>query len=228
MRNIVGSLLLTCIPLLADFYPPTMESSVASANQKSLTLSRPLPVSGMSGAIVHRFAPTQSAITGYLRYEGGRNGVLVDNEPITHEELPSVKQKAHAGDKVIGGYLYNTILILAPDADSYARIVESAEKNWIHPDLYAMFLSREGDQVPTKENLQQFANEYQIGLVYIVQKNRAVLYDPISRKIVAQKPASKLPAKGQFPFFMRLDKIESGWFSKDAKGEYYQLAESIR
>jgi len=228
MRSIIVAFIISCVPLLADFYPRTMQSSVTGIKGKSISLSKGFPANGMSGIVIHNFGKDLQAITSYLRYNGGKSASLINNEPILHDELPAVKPKVRIHDKVIGGYLYNNILLLAPDANTYARITASANKNWIHPDLYAMFLSREGDQYPTKENLQKFANEYQVGLIYIVQRNKAVLYDPISRHYVSQKAVSGLPAKGQTPFYMRIGKIKAGWFSKKAHGTYYQLMKSIR
>jgi len=131
------------------------------------------------------------------------------------------------GDTVIGGYLYNNILLLAPDADTYAKIVDTYHKNWIHPDLFALYLSTEGDEKVTRENLSDFAKKYQIGLVYIVRKNTAVLLDPVSGKIVSGKTVSNLPAKGQYPFYMHFEKLESGWFGGEAKGDYYHMMSTL-
>ena len=221
MRIVLSALLLSIVPLMAGFYPSTVQSSVAVISQKNIVLKRPLPAKGMSAIIMHRYGKDLRAITSYMRYDGSNRGQLITNEPIDHGDLPSVKPKVRAGDKVIGGYLYKNILLLAPDANTYAKITKSADKNWIHPDIFAMFLSKEGDQIPTQENLQKFANEYQVGLIYIVQRGKALLYDPISKRYVSQKALSGLPAKGQFPFYMRLGKIESGWFSREKKGDYY-------
>ncbi len=216
------------VPLLADFYPPTVQSSVTSIKKSNITLSQGFSAKGMSGAVIHNYGDNLEAITSYLRYEGGKRAKSIMNEPITHDQLPTVKPKVHSRDKVIGGYLYKNILLLAPDANTYARITASANKNWIHPDLFAMFLSQEGDQFPNKDNLQKFANEYQVGLIYIVQRGKAKLYDPISQRYVAQKALAGLPAKGKFPFYTRLGKIEASWFSREATGTYYQLMGNIK
>jgi hypothetical protein len=228
MRIVLSLLFLTFSLLQADFFPPTVQSSVVGAKGNTIVLSRGFPAKGMSGIIIHNFGENLQAITSYIRYNGGKSAAMISNEPIAHDELPTVKPKVRVNDKVIGGYLYDNVLLLAPDANTYARITRESDKNWIHPDLYAMFLSREGDQIPTRKNLKKFANEYQVGLVYIVQKNKAVLYDPISQRYVSQKAISGLPAKGQFPFYMRLGKIKAGWFSKKAKGSYYQMMKAIR
>jgi len=228
MRVFAFAFIISITSLMADFYPPTVQSSIASIKNNSITLTRGFPAKGMSGIIMHNYGHDLTAITSYLKYRGNNKATWILNDPITHDELPAVKPKVRVNDKVIGGYLYRNILLLAPDANTYAKIIGSANKNWVHPDLYAMFLSQEGDQYPTQENLEKFANEYQVGLIYIVQRGKALLYDPVSKHYVSQKALSGLPAKGQAPFYTRLGKIKAGWFSKKSKTGYYQLMKSIR
>jgi hypothetical protein len=228
MRALIFALVFSAAPLLAGFFPATVKSTVTGVKGNTVTISSPMPARGMSAIVMHNFGKDLQGITGYLRYLSGNKAVMIYDEPIKHNELPAIKPKIRVGDKVTGGYLYGNILLLAPDANTYARITSSSEKNWIHPDLFAMFLSREGEQYPTKKNLRQFANEYQVGLIYIVKKGKAVLYDPISERYVSQKSMSGLPAKGQFPFYMRLGKIKASWFSRKAKGTYYGLMERIK
>ncbi len=146
MRAIAITFLLSMIPLMADFYPSTAHSTITAVKQNSVTLKRGFPAKGMSAVIMHNYGNDLKTITSYMRYDGGNRGTLVENEPILHKELPAVKPIVGVGDKVIAGYLYKNILLLAPDAKTYAKITNSAKKNWVHPDLYAMFLSQEGDQ----------------------------------------------------------------------------------
>jgi len=119
------------------------------------------------------------------------------------------------------------VLLLAPDANTYAKIVSSHTKKWIHPDLFALYLSVEGEEKPTKENLAIFAKKYQVGLIYIVRKNSAVLLDPISGKIVSRKSMENLPKKGTFPFYMRFKSLDSGWFGSSIEGDYYKTMKSL-
>ncbi len=231
MRNILFISLLSSFiatSLTADFYPSSQTSEVKSFNGNKITLTKPFSHKGMSGIVIHNFGSELQAISNYITYQGRNSATTVGFEPILHQELPAVKPKVRVKDKIIGGYLYNNILLLAPDFDTYNRITSSAKKNWIHPDLYAMFLSKIGNQIPTKFNLLKFSSEYQVGLIYIVQRGKGVLYDPISARYVSSTNLSGLPAKGQFPFYMRLGKIESGWFSRDAIGTYYNTVGNIR
>ncbi len=225
----IALLALLSIPLFAGFFPQTVHTSIKSVNGKTITLNSNFPLKGMSGAVIHNYGNDLSAITSRITQTSNGQAILIDADVIDHEALPSIKTAVAPKDKVIGGYLYNNILLLAPDADTYAKITTSKQKKWIHPDLFAVYLSVIGDDIPTKENLASFAKKFQIGLIYIVRKDSAVLLDPISGKIVGQKNMAGLPQKGQFPFYMRLQSLESGWFGGSSKssGNYYNTMQSI-
>ncbi len=224
------SLLLSLLTssLFANFFPSSVTRSVSYADGKEIKLSKPFPVNGMSGIVIHNFGNQLEAITGYIEQTAADGkSKLVAKEIIHHDELPSIKTPVSKGDKVIGGYLYDTVLLLAPDADTYAHITQHTAKHWIHPDLFAMFLSKEGDAYPTRENLAKFAKEYQVGLIYIIRKNSAVLLDPLSGKIIAKRTFKGAPKKAQYPFFMRFDSFKTGIFSKSGEGDYYQTMERL-
>ena len=226
----IALITLISLPLFAGFFPQTVHTSIKSVNGNTVTLNSKFPLNGMSGVVIHNYGHDLTAITSRLTQTSSKGqAMLLDAAVIDHDALPSIKTSVSPKDKVIGGYLYSNVLLLAPDADTYAKITSSKQKTWIHPDLFAVYLSVVGDDIPTKENLASFAKKFQIGLIYIVRQNTAVLLDPISGKIVGQKNMSGLPKEGHFPFYMRLQSLESGWFGKDesAKGNYYNTMQSI-
>ncbi len=224
----IALMILTALPLFAGFFPSTVHTSVSSIGQESIKLRSSLPVTGMSAVVVHDYGNELKAVTSYITQTSSDGSAkFLTKEIIPHEELPTIKTNITVGDQVIGGYLYQTILLLAPDANTYAKITSSHNKLWVHPDHFALFLSKEGEKYPTKENLSKFAKEYQVGLIYIVRNGSAVLLDPISGQIVGKKAMTSLPAQGKYPFFMRFKQIEGGWFSKEGTGNYYQSMESI-
>jgi len=227
MRKIALMALLS-LPIFAGFFPQTVHTSVKSVNNNTITLSKKFPINGMSGVVIHNYGNDLTAITTRLTQTSDGSVSLVNTNILHHENLPTIKTAIAPKDKVIGGYLYENVLLLAPDADTYAKITSQHNKTWIHPDLFALYLSVEGEDKPTKENLSHFARKYQIGLIYIVRKNSAVLLDPISGKIVSQKSMKGLPAQGAFPFYMRFEQIDSSWFgSDDVKGNYYDTMQSL-
>lgn len=226
----IAFIALISVPLFAGFFPQTVHTSIKSVNGNAITLNSKFPINGMTGAVIHNYGNDLTAITSRLTQTSSKGeAVLLDADVIDHEALPSIKTAVSPKDKVIGGYLYNNVLLLAPDAETYAKITSSNKKKWIHPDLFFTYLAVVRDDLPSKENLASFAKKFQIGLIYIVRKNDAVLLDPISGKIVGQKNMVGLPQKGKFPFYMRLNAIESGWFggSSETVGNYYNLMQSI-
>lgn len=217
----------TALPLFAGFFPSSVHTTVTNMSGQNISMSSPFPVNGMSGIVIHNYGNNIKAITSRVIQTSKGHAKLAGNDVIQHDNLPTIKTAVSRGDKVIGGYLYSNVLVLAPDATTYARVTAASNKTWIHPDLYALYLSQEGEGTPSRENLADFAKKYHVGLVYIIKKGSAVLLDPISGKYVGKKGVSGLPAKAQFPFFMRFDKIDTGWFSKSASGTYYNLMETL-
>jgi len=228
MRKI-ALLAFSALPLLAGFFPTTIQTSIADVKEKNVILKSAFPVNGMSGIVIHNYGNEVEAITDQVvQIASDGTAKLLHTTIIHHDKLPTIKTAPSKNDKIIGGYLYNNVLLLAPDAETYAKITSSYnKKNWIHPDLYAVYLSEVGEAIPTKENLAAFAKENQIGLICIVKNGSAVLLDPISENIVGEKAMSGLPAQAQYPFYMRFDEIRTGWFSKSSKGDYYKTMEKI-
>ena len=224
----IALITLLSLPLFAGFFPQPVHTSVKSVKENTITLNKKFPVKGMSGVVIHNYGNELTAITSRIAQTStGGSASLVTADIIHHDELPTIKTAVSPKDKVIGGYLYNNVLLLAPDADTYAKIISQHNKTWIHPDLFALYLSVEGEERPTKKNLSAFAREYQVGLIYIVRKNSAVLLDPISGEIVSQKSMKNLPKEGSFPFYMRLQQLDAGWFGSEVKGNYYNTMESL-
>jgi len=226
MRKIAIFLLFS-LPLLAGFFPQTVHTSISKVTKDSVVLKKAFPVNGMSGVVVHRYSDELQAITNRLIQASSTHIKLIEGDIIEHDALPTINTAVKAGDKVIGGYLYSNVLLLAPDAKTYAKVTSKYQKNWIHPDLFALFLANEGDTVPTKENLAKFAKAYQVGLIAIISQNKVKLLDPISGHTIRQKTMGGLPTKGQAPFYMRFDKIDAGWFSKNTTNNYYTIMGTI-
>ena len=224
----IALIALLSLPLFAGFFPQTVHTSVKSVQGNTITLNKKFPINGMSGVVIHNYGNDLKAITSRISQNSSDESVLlVSSDILHHDELPTIKTPVSPKDKVIGGYMYNNVLLLAPDADTYAKIISTHNKKWIHPDLFALYLSNQGEERPTKENLAGFAKKHQVGLVYIVRKNSAVLLDPISGKIVSQKSMTDLPKKGTFPFYMRFKAFDSGWFGSSTEDNYYNTMESL-
>ncbi len=226
MRRLV-LIALMALPLFGGFFPSTTHTKITAIEGEILSLKSALPVTGMSGIVVHNYGNGTQSATSFIEQTAKGHAKVIDKDIIHHDALPTIKTAIAKGDKVIGGYLYNTVLLLAPDAQTYARITSAYHKKWIHPDHFALFLNKLGERQPTKANLLAFAKSYQIGLIAIVKQGSLTLLDPISQKTIATKPLKNLPSEGKSPFFMRFDSLRSGWFSTSKTLPYYQMMEAI-
>jgi len=218
--------ILTAIPLLGGFFPPTVNSSITSVNGNEATISKAFPLNGMSGIVIHNFGNSNQAISSIAIQTSANQVKLIKDDMLGDNKLPRPNTLATKGDRVIGGYLYNNVLVIAPNAQTYQKVVSSASKHWIHPDIYAAFMSREGDSTPTLNNLSQFAHEAQVGLIYIVMRNKAVLLDPISKRVINTQPFTPVGNDIKYPFYMRFKNFKAGLFSNG--GNYYKMVEGIR
>lgn len=225
MSKILISLLFS-LPLLADLFPATMQSTILNTNNNIIQISPPFPVNGMSGIVIHTYKDGSSAATtAGVQNENGLLTIL-DTPLMENGNLPQIATKAIAGDKVIGGYLYDNVLLLAPNQTTYNEITSKYRKNWVSPDNYASFISQKRDGIPTKENLASFAKSYQVGLIAVVKKDSIVIYDPLSQRVITKEPFAT-QTQTQTPFFSNFEKVRTGWFGSTVDDDYYTLMEQI-
>ena len=109
---------LLSLPLLAGFFPKTVHTSIKSVEGKNITLKSAFPIQGMSGVVIHNYGNDLTAITHRITQPSKGKAQLISADVLHHDELPTIKTSAVAGDKVVGGYLYDNVLLLAPDADT--------------------------------------------------------------------------------------------------------------
>ena len=72
MRKIV-LLILTALPLFAGFFPETVQTSISDVKKKSIILSSPFPVNGMSGVVIHKYSKDldETLLTKFLQTQNG-------------------------------------------------------------------------------------------------------------------------------------------------------------
>jgi hypothetical protein len=230
MKKIIFMVLST-IFLIADNMPQKVESSISSIEKDGqITLSKSVP-KGRSGIIIHSYGNGLFAITHRAISLGGDRAEIKKYQALKHENLPTVKTAPQKGDRVVFGSLYNNILLLAPDEQSYSTITKSMKKVWIHPDIYAYFLIKNDETKITLENLKKFAVENQVGLIAIVAKDGIRILDPISSTYLRKLPLNIDISKAQSPFYARFEQIETDIFSMADEKEfpaYYSGIEAIR
>jgi len=227
MRKLI-ILAICSMPLLADFFPPTVEVTVSNVNGNSIELSPALPVTGMSGISVHNYGGAiKAATSSIMQVDDSGKSTILEATLIKKSKLPEIATKIVVGDKVVGGYLYDNVLLLAPNERAYNSFQSKYKKEWIHPDLFGVYISRKGGEASI-DNLEEFAKEYQVGLIAIIMKDSVVLYDPISKKIVAKEANILSDTTVNKPFFTRLNTEAKGFFGGEIDYNYFETMTKIK
>lgn len=133
-------------------------------------------------------------------------------DSISQKYLPTPQSSPAQGDKIIFGSFYNKSIAIAPDQESYNKILSLASNtSFAHIDLLAAFLAKDGINDPKPKHLNEFCNVYSIGLLYILASNGVNVLDCQSFSILEVLPFDKPYIQNtQAPFFSRIVNIDTG------------------
>jgi hypothetical protein len=217
--NKIFVIFLLALSLHANFFPETITTSISKVDNGTIITKQQFAADGMSCAIVHNYGHNIKALAHMCMQKNGKLQ-LIDSEIIPHYNIPTIITEPQIGDTVIGGYLYDNVLLLAPNETIYNELTTKYNKKFIHPDLYALFLLKKEKNKVTKRTLKSFAKRYQIGLVMIVKANELILYDPYSQVVIAKKSYQINNQQFKYPFYTHFKKLDQGWFSNKDNNSY--------
>lgn len=223
-------ILLTTYALMADGLPQRIETTIQSidANGK-IELATAVP-QGMSGIVLHNYGNNLSAITQAVISLGETSATVLPYTALLHENIPTIKTPARAGDKVILGNFYNNALVIAPNENVYNQVTTSYQKTWIHPDAFALDFMKEDESKLTLDNIERFAKANQVGLVLLVAKDRIRVLDPVSKKFLGAIAFTNNANNTMSPFYARFGQMDTSVFGSSNKSyaEYYSAVTSLR
>ena len=218
-------LLLLNYSLFADVLPNRTTTTITSVDAHSVQVEASVP-QGTSGIVIHNYGNNLSAITHIIVTTGDKQATVHPYQDLGDTKLPNIKSGVEKGDKVIFGNFYSNLLLIAPNEEAYRKTKQTLQRNFIHPDVYAMDLIVNGEQQITFNNLKAFAHKNQIGLVLITTKENIMVLDPLSSKYLATLPLTKtLNSTATSPFYARFEQISNGFFGTESNQkflEYYQ------
>jgi len=232
MKKFLLIALSTCTLLMAIDLPQSLESTIQSINKNGKTATISSNVSrGISGIVIHGYGNGLRAITHTVIGQNGSEVKIESYTALAHDNLPSIKSAVQKGDKVIFGNFYNNLMLIAPNEQSYNKITKNMDKNWVHPDLFAMYLISNKENEISFDNIKKFSLENQIGLVLIVGKDKLRVLDPISQSYLSEEHFSASSKKILSPFYARFGQISNNFFGSESKKEfpkYYEGVEAIK
>ena len=170
-------------------------------------------IKGMSGIVIHHFDADHSTIVARAIYQGSDTITFDVYDALAQESLPKPKILPQVGDEVILGYLYDRSLLIAPNLQSYQHYVAAhPDIQWLHPDLFAVELSKARHPIPQKEDFKNFCNKFATGTIHFALKDRVVEADCYTLAPIHRESFPVDQTKVKLPFYSRIKEIESSIF----------------
>ncbi len=128
--------------------------------------------------------------------------------------IPTSNRKAENGDIVILNYLYDTSLIIAPSQDAFsATRAKYRDNNFLHSDLFGAKLKYEGEPLPSKQTIQDYAISQNIGTIFFIIKSKVYIVDTKTFAVLDTDSISyNFVEDERMPFYTRVEKIEKNAF----------------
>lgn len=185
------------------------EAEVVGIKGDTITLNKEF-VKGISGIVVHYYNQKHSAIVATVVSMGKDKAKIVDAKYVHNDRLPDIATPVKLGDTAIMGYLYNRSLLIAPNEATYKDVTTIYPNiDFVNPDLLAFSMMRDGQEMPTRQSIQDYCNQNAIGLVFIVTADMGYFLDVNSFEILSVEPVDSSGSR-MLPFFMRLERIDGG------------------
>ena len=198
---------------MADSLPKTIQTTVRALQPNGqLKLASNAP-KGMSGIVIHNYGNGLEAITHKVVSLGNGSVVATPYTATKHEKIPTIQTPIKVNDRVILGNFYSNVLVIAPNLQTYTKIINQFQRTWIHPDNYAVEFMKEGNPSISLESLKNFSTINQVGLVLIATEHNVRILDPMSQTFIGTIPLRLAKRETMSPFFTRFKQKNTATFS---------------
>lgn len=170
---------------------------------------------GQSGIVVHIYEGNKRTIVSNAKViSSNESSSLVEFFPfddLKQTALPKTSRQVSTNDVLILNYMYHSSLLIAPNHDTFQSIrSDFSENSFIHSDIFAAKLKYKNRPYPSKEDIQEFAIEQNLGTIFIALDNKIVVLDSKTFTPLLTYSISNVGKDSQIPFFTRVEDIESG------------------
>lgn len=167
------------VSLLANFVPSKVETRITAVNGDRITMQSPFAMNGMSGLVV-RTLPSGDFALVVVKQTAPSQAVIIEKDPLGGKNLANLKPIPKVGDRVIGGFMYDKVMVLAPNRDTFINVQNKFGIRSINPDIFMGFLANRGSRNPSTSDYKAFAHLAHVGLFVIFKNGFITLYDPLS------------------------------------------------
>ena len=132
---------------------------------------------------------------------------ISDFTKMNEKYLPKPLGKVAQGDKITFRILYDKALLIAPNQSAYQAIVDRfSDMDFLHSDIFATYLAKEGENMPSVADFGRFCAKFDIGLVFIAGQKSLEILNCQSFKILDSSPLNLSNESVIAPFFTRISK----------------------
>lgn len=187
------------------------------ANNKS-TINVGNLIVGQTGVVVHIFDNDKKLIVSNAKVISSNSTSSVVEffkfEDLKQNAIPTSKREVVNNDMLILNYMYNSSLLITPTLDAFQTVRDNFKlNNFVHSDIFAARLKVDHNPYPTKEDIQNFAIEQNLGTIFMVIENRVYVIDTKTFTILANYGVSYEKNGSTMPFYTRIENIEETIFS---------------
>lgn len=173
---------------------------------------------GQTGIVVHIFNNDKRLIVSNAKViSSSANSSVIEFfefNDLEQNAIPTSNRVVANNDILILNYMYNSSLLIAPELDAFQSVRDSFKSNnFIHSDIFAAKLKVDNIPYPTKEDIQKFAIEQNLGTIFMVIENKVFVIDTKTFTILQSYAINyDNSAEVKMPFYTRVEEIEDTIF----------------
>ncbi|EAI5930584.1 exporting protein [Campylobacter coli] len=185
-----------------------------------------------SGVVIQRFQTSKSIIAraSVIAKEKGlaklKFSVFADLE---QDALPLPNVVPQKGDEVVLNFLYDRGLVIAPDEQTYNKLVSSfPEIYFTHIDILGAQLIRSSSLAPKRSDFRKFCADNAVGILIFALEDKAKMVDCQDFSELYELAIAK-PSSIQVPFYSRIGGYKSNFFDFNSQevGNYYRYYDAL-
>ncbi|HEB9325869.1 TPA: plasminogen-binding N-terminal domain-containing protein [Campylobacter coli] len=185
-----------------------------------------------SGVVIQRFQTSKSIIAraSVIAKEKGlaklKFSIFADLE---QDALPLPNVVPQKGDEVVLNFLYDRGLVIAPDEQTYNKLVSSfPEIYFTHIDILGAQLIRSSSLAPKRSDFRKFCADNAVGILIFALEDKAKIVDCQDFSELYELAIAK-PSSIQVPFYSRIGGYKSNFFDFNSQevGNYYRYYDAL-
>ena len=178
-----------------------------------------ITIIGQTGIIIHIFDNDKRLIVSNAKViSSDSNSSVVEFfgfNDLKQDAIPTSNRVVANNDILILNYMYNSSLLITPTLDAFQNVRDNFKlNNFVHSDIFAAKLKVDHIPYPTKQDIQKFAIEQNLGTIFMVIENKVFIIDTKTFTILASYAVNyENNAEVKMPFYTRVEEIEDTIFN---------------